>query len=213
MQLHNSLVGTKGGSKSGTRDDRWCSLMELSHSASLVIGVTFSLFAFSFSLGRMTWLRGHRSSQCRHIHESGNQIVGGLSGRVAMSRKERPKDPHGKYGELVKIFITIMASSCESHWTRVRSAAKGSTFTWSEQQNIITITSSPFAYSICDKDSHWHDLLTPCFLTSVSDEIYPGLASHFGGDQPGERSLKHYAEVEDAETREFINGCPLISRK
>ena len=113
-------------------DDRWCSSMELSYSASLVIRVIFSSFASFSSLGRMTWLVEYRNIQCRCSHESRNQIIGAPSYRVAMSRKERLKDPHGKYGELVKIFITT---------TRVTSATKGSTFTWSEWQKMVTIPS------------------------------------------------------------------------
>ena len=101
-------AGIWGYSKSSTRDDRWCFSMELSHSASLVMRVIFSSFASFSSLGRMTWLGEYRSSQFKHSHESGNWIVGAPSDRVAMSRKERLKDPHGTYGELVKIFITIM---------------------------------------------------------------------------------------------------------
>ena len=57
LYMLRNVAGTKGGSESGTRDDRWCSSMELSHSASLVIRVKFSSFASFSSLGRMIWLR------------------------------------------------------------------------------------------------------------------------------------------------------------
>ena len=117
--------------------------MELSYSASAVIWVIFSSFPCTSSLGRMTWLGEHRSNQHRCSHESGHQIVEVPSGRLAISRKERPKDLHGKYGELVKIVISSMASSFGFHWTRVRSMAEGSTFTWSQQQKMVTIPSFP----------------------------------------------------------------------
>ena len=117
--------------------------MEHSHNASTVIGVIFSSFASAYSFGRMTWLGEHRSSQSRCSHESGNWIVEATSGRVAMLRKERPNDPHGKYGELVKIFIITTARSCEFHWTRVRSTTEGSTFASFEWQKMVTIPSFP----------------------------------------------------------------------
>ena len=117
--------------------------MELSHSTSVVIGVIFSSFVSISSLGRMTCLGKNRSSQHRHSCESRKWIFGVPSGRVAMLRKEKLKDPHGKYGELVKIFITTMAGTCESHWTRVRRVTKGTTFAWSECQKMVTIPSFP----------------------------------------------------------------------
>ena len=80
----------------------------------MVVGVICSPFAFISSLGNMTWLEENRSSQHMHSCKSGNWIVGALSGMVAMMRKEKPKDPHEKYGELAKIFITTMVCSCES---------------------------------------------------------------------------------------------------
>ena len=114
--------------------------MELSHSASAVIGVIFSSFASASSLGRMTWFGEHRSNQFRCSHESWNWIVEEPYGRVAMLRKERPKDLCGKYGKLVKIFIITTACSCEFCWTRV---TEGSTFAWLEWKKTVTIPGFP----------------------------------------------------------------------
>ena len=112
-------------------------------SVSWVTEVIFSSFASFFSLGMMTWVKEYRSSWHRHSHEIGNWMVGTPPGMVAMLRKERLNDSCGKYGELVKIFITTMAGSCESCWTRVGSMTEGSTYAWSEGQKTVTITSFP----------------------------------------------------------------------
>ena len=93
----SSLLVWRGGSgaEGSTREDKWWSSTELSHSASLVIGVTISSSP-SFFLGRMTWVAEYRSSQGWCSHENGNQMVQIPSDRVATSRKGRPMDPWGK---------------------------------------------------------------------------------------------------------------------
>ena len=136
-------AGTEGGSESGARGDSQCSSMGLSHSDSFVIGVILCLFASFSSLGRMTWLGEYRSSHYRNSHKSRNWVVGVPSDMVAMSRRVRPKDPCGKYGELVKISFKTMAGLCESHWTRVGSTTEGFTFACSEWQKVVTIPSFP----------------------------------------------------------------------
>ena len=69
------------------------------------------------------------------------------------------------------------------------------------------------AYSTCEDDSQWHDLITPHFLAGASDEIDSGLAPHFRGDQLGKESLRHHPEVDSMQTREFLNRCPLVHRE
>ena len=179
--------------------------MELSHSVSWVIGVTISLF--NPSLGKMTWVAECRSSQHKCSHESRNQVVGTASSRVATSRKEKPKDPNGE------VWRTIMASSCESHWTRVRSVTEGSTFAWLEQQKTVTIPSFPSPTPYVMRIAIWMFSLFLMSSVGVSNEINPSLAIHFGDDQFGKESLWHNPESEGMETGEHINRHPLVCKE
>ena len=115
-------VGGGRGTESGTKEDKWWSSMEFSLSASLINGMNVNLSP-SFSLGRKTWVEEYLSSYCRDSQENGNQMVEAPSERGAMSKKGRPKDPHGKYGELVQIFITTTPGSGESCWSKIESVA------------------------------------------------------------------------------------------
>ena len=88
------------GTESDTRgEDRWCSLVELSLSASIVTRMIFSS-ASALSWGRRTLVGEYSSNWHRHSSESENLVVEAPSERVAMSRKGRPKDPHGEIGQV-----------------------------------------------------------------------------------------------------------------
>ena len=128
----------------------------------LVNGMTVSLSP-SLSLGRMTWVEDYLISWLRCSQESGDQMVEVPSERVATSRKRRPKYPHGKSGELVKIFITTMPSSGESHWSKVESVVKGSTFTWSEWQKTVIIPRLPSSTPLVTRIAMGKNHLTHCF--------------------------------------------------
>ena len=117
---------------------------KLSHSASIVIGVIFSSFTSVSSLGRMTWLGGHRSNWHRYSHESGNWIGKSALWQGGYFKEGEAEGSHGKYGELMKIFITTTAGLM---WVLLNKGqkymTKGSTFTWLEQQKMVTIPSFP----------------------------------------------------------------------
>ena len=71
----------------------------------------------------------------------------------------------------------------------------------------------PLIHSICDEDSQWCDLLSPCLFSRASSKVTPGLAPHFRHDLFCEKSLQYHPKAEGAQTRQFINRHPFIHRE
>ena len=55
-----------------------------------------------------------------------DKLSGGI--RELLVQTQLCKDPHGRWDELVKTLTTTTPDSGRSHWTKVESASKGSTF-------------------------------------------------------------------------------------
>ena len=63
--------------------------------------------------------------------------------RVVTSRWGELKDPHWRWGKLVKSFTTSTPGLGKSNWTKVESAFEGFTFAWSDLKKVVIIPSFP----------------------------------------------------------------------
>ena len=116
-------------------------------------------------LGQDVLNEGMQKQLPRCSHESGNQKVEAHSGRVAMSRKRVPKTPM-EVGELViSSPPPLLAHANPIKWGSEGQLKAPPLPGWSGRRWLPSWTS--IIHSICDKDSHWCDLLIPCLFARV----------------------------------------------